>query len=261
MLWAYFPGSRTSVGIVRTWIEGYTADFMDLESMAKSFKGPTLGHPMLLGLFALDVLSRDSMTAAREKGEQLWQAQKVTGYNHFPHQNNKRLVMTDADYELAADIGAQTGVVMGAAINLTAWIHAATALADFSAFIRAQGERFMAGPYGGARDAGAERLAAYVEQQAQKHVGDLDAAHYDASAWLDTARFLLQGVLNLGAQRDAAVNIQLARDSQTIAEDSKRDSTSMMALSIVAMLFLPGTYTAVSPSHSLRITGFTLDII
>jgi hypothetical protein len=49
-----------------------------------------------------------------------------------------------------------------------------------------------------------------------------------------------------GAQRDAAVNIQLARDSQIIAEDSKRDSTSMMALSIVAMVFLPGTYTAVS---------------
>jgi hypothetical protein len=77
MLWMYVPASRTSIGIVRTWIEGYTADFMDLESMAKMFRGPTLGHPMLLGLFALDILTRDAMAAARQKGELLWQAQKV----------------------------------------------------------------------------------------------------------------------------------------------------------------------------------------
>jgi hypothetical protein len=74
-------------------------------------------------------------------------------------------------------------------------------------------------------------------QHALKQVGDLDAAHYDTSAWLDTARFLLQGILNLAAQRDWAINIQLARGSQKIAEDSKRDSSSMMSLSIVAMLF------------------------
>lgn len=245
MLWAYFPTSRTSVGIVRTWIEGYHADFMDLESMAKSFTGPTLGHPMLLGLFAIDILTRDSMVAVRQKGELLWQAQKVTGYNHFPHQSNKRLVMSEEDDRLAADLGAQISIVMGAAINLTAWLHAATQLAGFSAFIRSEGERFKGG-YFGARDPGFARLATYVDQQALKQVGDLDAAHYDTSAWMDTARFLLQGVLNLAAQRDSAINIQLARDSQKIAEDSKRDSTSMMSLSIVAMLFLPGTYTAVS---------------
>jgi hypothetical protein len=46
--------------------------------MVKSFAGPSLGHPMLLGLFAVDILTRDAMTAVREKGEQLWQAQKVT---------------------------------------------------------------------------------------------------------------------------------------------------------------------------------------
>jgi hypothetical protein len=245
MLWAYFPTSRTSVGIVRTWIEGYHADFMDLESMAKSFTGPTLGHPMLLGLFAIDIVTRDSMAAVRQKGEQLWQAQKVTGYNHFPHQSNKRLIMTEEDDQLAADIGAQTSVVMGAAINLTAWIHAATQLAGFSAFIRSEGERFK-GSYFSARDPGFARLATYIDQHALKQVGDLDGAHYDTSAWLDTARFLLQGVLNLAAQRDSAINIQLARDSQKIAEDSKRDSTSTMSLAMVAMLFLPGTYTAVS---------------
>jgi hypothetical protein len=255
MLWAYFPASRTSVGVVRTWIEGYTADFMDMEHMAKSFRGPTLGHPMLLGLFALEILARDAMTAARQKGELLWQAQKVTGYNHFPHQDNKRLVMTDADHELAADIGAQTSIVMGAAINLTAWIHAASQLSAFAGFARAEGDRFRAGPFGGARDPGFERLAVYVEQHAQKQVGDLDAAHYDISAWMDTARFLLQGVLSMGAQRDAAVNIQLAKDSQMIAEDSKRDSTSMMSLSIVAMIFLPGTYTAVSSSSPVVMAG------
>ncbi len=245
MLWAYFPGSRTTVGVVRTWIEGYNADFVDLESAVTAFPGPTVGHPMLLGLLALDILTRDSMAAVRLKGEQLWQAQKVTGYNHFPHQENKRLQMTDEDERLARDISAQTGIVMGAAINLTAWIHVGTQLAAFAVFMRAETERFRHSPFV-ARDPGLARLATYIDQHALKQVGDLDGVHYDSSSWLDTARFLLQGVLNLAAQRDSAINIQLAKDSRKIAEDSKRDSTSMMTLAIVSMFFLPGTYIGVS---------------
>ncbi len=269
LLWAYLPAARTTVGIARTWIEGYHGDFMDLESMVAGFAGPTLAHPTLVGLFALDILTRDAMAAVRLKGEQLWQAQKVTGYNHFPHQANKRLAMTDDDQRLARDISAQTAVVMGAAINLTAWIHVATQLAAFSAFVRAQGARFRDEcPFADVvRDsnnndkkkknnhhrqplpqaaAAFARLAAYVDQHALKQVGDLDGVHYDSSSWLDTARFLLQGVLNLAAQRDSAINIELAKDSRRIAEDSKRDSTSMMSLAIVSMFFLPGTYTGVS---------------
>lgn len=251
MLWAYFPWSRTSVGIARTWIEGYTADFMELESAVTRFGLPSLAHPMLLGLLSLDILTRDTMSTVRTKGEQLWQAQKVTGYNHFPHQENKRLVITEDDAKLAQDIGTMTGIVMGAAINLTAWIHVAQQLVGFSKFVREQDARFgrshfVTGAEHKQDQVRYERMSLYLNQLAEKQVGDLDGAHYDASSWINTASFLLQGVLNLGAQRDSAINIQLARDSKKIAEDSKRDSTSMTSLAIVTMFFLPGTYTAVS---------------
>jgi len=46
-------------------------------------------------------------------------------------------------------------------------------------------------------------------------------------------------VYNLVTQQDAANNIQ-------IAADMKRDSTSMNAIAALTMVFLPGTFTAVS---------------
>lgn len=46
-------------------------------------------------------------------------------------------------------------------------------------------------------------------------------------------------VFNLVTQQDAASNIQLA-------SSMKRDSTSMNAIAALTMVFLPGTFTAVS---------------
>jgi hypothetical protein len=62
------------------------------------------------------------------------------------------------------------------------------------------------------------------------------------------------------AQKDAKVNIALAESSATIAKaskedsavmriialESKRDSPAMKTISILGMLFLPGTFIAVS---------------
>jgi hypothetical protein len=45
-------------------------------------------------------------------------------------------------------------------------------------------------------------------------------------------------VYNLVTQQDAANNIELAKDM-------KRDSTSMVAIATLTMVFLPGTFTAV----------------
>ena len=48
-------------------------------------------------------------------------------------------------------------------------------------------------------------------------------------------------VYNLVTQQDAANNIQLGIDM-------KKDSTSMNAITVLTMVFLPGTFTAVSCS-------------
>src|SRR5262249_29160285 len=52
-------------------------------------------------------------------------------------------------------------------------------------------------------------------------------------------------VYNYIAQRANKINIETARDSKSIAVASKRDSASMKTLSILTMVFLPGTFIAV----------------
>jgi Mg2+ and Co2+ transporter CorA len=71
------------------------------------------------------------------------------------------------------------------------------------------------------------------------------------------------------AQKDAKVNIALAENStaitkaskedsaimRTIALETKKDSSSMKTISLLGIIFLPGTFVAVSfktrPTHSL----------
>lgn len=53
------------------------------------------------------------------------------------------------------------------------------------------------------------------------------------------------------AQRDSKVNISVAEDSKKIAAAAKRDSSAMKTVSILTLVFLPGTFVAVSlPSFS-----------
>jgi hypothetical protein len=46
------------------------------------------------------------------------------------------------------------------------------------------------------------------------------------------------------AQKDSKVNISLAETSTTIAQESKKDSSSMKSIAVLTMCFLPGTFLA-----------------
>lgn len=71
-------------------------------------------------------------------------------------------------------------------------------------------------------------------------------------------KFLMQGlvlslslqVYNFIAQRDNRLNVEVARDSKSIAIASKRDSSSMKTISILTMVFLPGTFVTVYGFHN-----------
>ena len=51
-------------------------------------------------------------------------------------------------------------------------------------------------------------------------------------------------ILSLFAQQDQGIGIEIARASQSVAVESKRDSSSMKTLAVVTMFFLPGTFVA-----------------
>jgi dipeptidase len=42
-------------------------------------------------------------------------------------------------------------------------------------------------------------------------------------------------------QKDSKVNLQLAETTTTIAKESKKDSSTMKAIAVLTMCFLPGT--------------------
>lgn len=48
------------------------------------------------------------------------------------------------------------------------------------------------------------------------------------------------------SQRDSKVNISVAEDSKKIAAAAKRDSLAMKTVSMLTLIFLPGTFVAVS---------------
>ena len=51
---------------------------------------------------------------------------------------------------------------------------------------------------------------------------------------------------NIANQNDNRINIDIARTSKRIAEEAKRDSSSMITIAAMTMLFLPGTFVSVS---------------
>jgi len=85
----------------------------------------------------------------------------------------------------------------------------------------------------------------YLQTQASRMARNAKFMLHDAESWQKKASILVQGIFNLIAQQDQNTSIGIARDSKTLAEESKRDSTSMKAIAVVTMTFLPGTFAAV----------------
>jgi len=245
LLWAYFPPTRTTVAIVRTWLDGYDTVFTHLEHEIKFFDGPTLAHPMLFGLLALQVLTADGMSDVAEKGNVIYEAQTLTGFHQYRH-----LRATDSDGNtISFDLGGVSRRVIGAASRITGWDNATLEMVRFGEFIKTENKRYVKSNWnrgeGGRSSRAINRLCVYVKDLADKVMGDIRGAHHDSRAWLATANFLLMGVLNVLGHDDSLINIELAKDQKRIAEETKRDSTSMTAIAIVTMFFLPGTFTAV----------------
>lgn len=56
----------------------------------------------------------------------------------------------------------------------------------------------------------------------------------------------LSVVYNFIAQRDNKLNVKIAKNSIAVALESKRDSSSMMTIAVLTMVFLPATFVSVS---------------
>ena len=87
----------------------------------------------------------------------------------------------------------------------------------------------------------------YKRGQAQ-----MTAVSYHAHSTSSSLKFCNEKqIYNYIAKNDVKLSHELAAASHKIAAASKRDSTAMKAIALLTMVFLPGTFTAVSPFHPL----------
>jgi hypothetical protein len=194
-----------------------------------------MANPMFCGLMALQTLAADTVGNASKKGNRLLVVQKATGYHTYDRMRETEMGNEEGP---EPDLASVTKEVLAVASNLTAWENASIQLTSFVRYMVSENGRFMNTRFSPG-DRSGKRLSLFLDEQAMKLAGDIQAAHHDILAWLSTATFQLQGVLNLISQKDAHISIQ-------IAKETKRDSSSMTAIATVTMLFLPGTFTAVS---------------
>ena len=58
--------------------------------------------------------------------------------------------------------------------------------------------------------------------------------------------------LAMNSKRHAELNLQVAQQSAIIATATKRDSSSMKSIAVLTTAFLPGTFIAVSADYLLK---------
>lgn len=66
---------------------------------------------------------------------------------------------------------------------------------------------------------------------------------------------------NLANQSDSHTNLDIANTSKKIAEETQKDSSSMITIAAVTMFFLPGTFVSVSLAHDDYSTPNSIDDI
>lgn len=100
-------------------------------------------------------------------------------------------------------------------------------------------------PTADASDSSATRLAYTAVNDSIRHLLSTCEELTMFSATLQSlASIQLTVIFNLIAQHDQNLNITIARDSRTLAIESKRDSSSMVSIAAVTIFFLPGTFVA-----------------
>lgn len=205
---------------------------------------------MLLALLAQRYIAREMEDWFEIHVDGVVKAAELTGYHHNLAVEQRQ----DREYDPAVETANLSGVAANIATNHHCW-EGLLALARFTL------DELQVVARVHPRHVGAGKWKSHV-----RHVrGEVDclamkanAMCQEAKSWQQKASIQIQGLFNIIAQREQELGRKLASDSlrltqaslelgevtRQIAEDSKRDSTSMKAIAAVTMCFLPGTFAA-----------------
>ena len=168
-------------------------------------------------------------------------AQAKTGYHIH-------LALTRPSQKLQADYAELSATVSGVAANIATNRHCWQGLLRLANLIVDENKEF-AHSQPPQRQNAIRTTVDYIAQHASHLARKSELMLEEAESWQQKATIQVQGLFNLIAQRDQTLNIDVARDTEKLAEDSKRDSTSMKAIAAVTIFFLPGTFAAVSSTQ------------
>ena len=229
----YFPESKTCVGIllVQNYMDIATEFLRDVDTHRV-----LIGQPFLLPLLAHQAIAKLIASWLTQHKEVIIDAQAQTGFHHMVSLERSSEFV---DYtQLSTKI---SGTAVNIATNELCW----QALTNHAELLldglKAENNRLTLLP----KSEPDYAMATFMENHASRLARNTQAMLREAESWQKKAMILVQGIFNLIAQQDQNTSIGIARDSRTLAEESKRDSTSMKAIAVVTMTYLPGTFVAV----------------
>lgn len=228
----YFPESKTCIGILL--VQNYKDVAAELLRDLNTHQ-VLIGQPLLLPLLAQQAMTKLITSWLTQHKEVIIDAQSQTGIHHMLSLRKSSEFMDYA--RLSATI---SGTAVNIATNELCW----HVLADHAEHMVEQ----LKGESNSALVPRSEldfAVASFMEHHASRVARNARVMLHEAESWQKKALILVQGIFNLIAQQDQNTSIGIARDSKTLAEESKRDSTSMEAIAIVTMTYLPGTFAAV----------------
>ena len=240
LAWRYFPASQRCVGLL--FQQGEDSRKITSSLLKEMSENHLLmSHQWLLPFSAHRAIGLELSCWMAQYKKEIVAAQSQTGYHHM---------LAIENYQGTVNFSELSSKISGIAINIATNHFCWQVLEDHVKFMIEETE-ILSQPLaiGDLKQAAASRHTTMSRaRQLARHARFM---LQETDVWQKRASIQIQGLFNLIAQCDQTTSVDIARDSRTLAQESKKDSDSMKTIAAVTMVFLPGTFVAVCNSLDL----------
>ncbi|KAF2230834.1 hypothetical protein EV356DRAFT_579711 [Viridothelium virens] len=236
LAWTFFPKTRSTRAILISFPQNfiYTALKTEMERQ-KSL----VGHPLFLAFVESIYLTGLVHTNIHNGERSIFLVEDQTNYSPWTDNSSSRFIKADQPVDDNGNLASLTRQVSKVVVHLS--LHSRR-LSIAKHLLNALLE------YEPTQDSCTSSEGSLDLQSMRKAASLLDLTIETNQVYIEFLRerskTQLTVLFNLITQRDATANIELAKDSRTIALASQHDSDSMKTIAIMTMVFLPGTFFA-----------------
>lgn len=237
--WRWNEELKTTAGVIWSiYPEGLEQIAFILEALEK--EQALLEHPMILAHLALRTTVLCLERWVWKDIQKIVNARAQIGYRRHVE------VPPGRPSGQPADPARLSGEVSGFATRLISSVLCLHGIVNFSKFILDENDSFLESRKASKDLRETNLLHRYVDRHTKMWQRKAAAELLHCETWVQKAAIVVQGLLSLIAKRDQEISIGIAQDSRILAQEAKRDTTSMKTIAAVTMAFLPGTFVSVS---------------